>query len=224
MKTSATFRPPKEELQITLSKFSHELRNPLTLVSSEMQLMLSKHPEIADYEEWYAITDNLEYIRSLLDELSSYSHAGMIAPQPTRLVPYLNSIVEAVKPTMDYLNITLESQIDPSLPSLPLDQLKMRQALFNLLKNAREAVSCPGGHVALKATHTGPHVCISVEDNGCGILPEQKENIFTLFTTSKPDGTGIGLAIAKEIVEAHGGRIEADCLPGQGAVFRLFLG
>lgn len=224
MKTSAASKRPKEELQIALSKFSHELRNPLALVSSEMQLLMSRHPEIADYEEWYAITDNLEYIRSLLDELSSYSHAGTLAPKPTCLTPYLISIAEAVKPTMDYLDITLETQIDPGLPSLLLDQLKMRQALFNLLKNAREAVSCPGGHIALKAARAGAHVCISVEDNGCGFLPEQKEAIFTLFATSKPGGTGLGLAITKEIVEAHGGRIEADGLPDHGAVFRLFLG
>lgn len=224
MNTTATQNHTKDELQITLSKFSHEIRNPLALVSSEMQLMTSRHPEIADYSEWYAIMDNIEYIRSLLDELSCYSHAAHITPRPTQLAPYLHSLVNVLKPTMDYLDITLETEIAPDLPNLPLDHLKMRQALFNLLRNAQEAVSYPGGHILLRAQNVGSRVCISVEDNGCGIQPEQIDSIFSLFVTSKPEGTGIGLAITKEIIEAHGGQIEVDCRPGQGTIFRLFLG
>jgi signal transduction histidine kinase len=93
------------------------------------------------------------------------------------------------------------------------DQLK--QVIYNLLRNAIDA-SPAEGHVILRAARdTNGHV-IEVEDHGAGIPPELRSKIFDLYFTTKPDGTGVGLAVSHQVVEAHRGSIEVDSSPGRG--------
>lgn len=224
MKTNATAEQIKEEFQFTLSKFSHEIRNPVSLISSSLQMMADAHPNVTDYESWDDIMDNLDYIKELLNELSSYNNAGRISPKPTNIKTYLENIRSSVRPTMDYLNIHLETDFSPLLPVLSIDRIKIRQALLNLLRNAQEAISQPGGKIIMKAEPLKDGICISISDNGCGIPPDEKNNIFSPFVTLKENGTGLGLAVTKQIIEAHNGHIETDSQPGHGSTFRIFLG
>ena len=151
MKTNATAEQMREEFQFTLSKFSHEIRNPVSLISSSLQMMASAHPDVTDYENWDDIMDNLDYVKELLNELSSYNNAGRISPKPTDIKLYLENILSSVRPTLDYLNIHLETDFSPLLPELAIDRTKIRQALLNLLRNAQEAISNPDGKILLKA-------------------------------------------------------------------------
>lgn len=224
MKPDCTAQPLKSEGSLALSRFSHELRNPVSLLCCELQLMSASHPEIAEYEEWNRITDHLAYISALLDELSDYSNAGRIRPENTALTPYLKKVFSSAEATMKYLGIAFSVCVEASLPTLPIDPVKMRQALMNLVRNAREALPSAGGSIRVTAGRTGAQVCICVTDNGCGIRPDQLNRIFLPFVTFKAGGTGIGLAITREIVCAHGGYVEAESTPGQGSTFRVFLG
>ena len=214
-----------KELQLTLSKFTHEIRNPITLVSSELQLLLSSHPEIAGYREWEAIIENMEYIKELLKELSDYNNAGRLTLKPTKLDEYLQEIARAFRPSMDYLEIDFKAEISKDLPKLSIDRLKLRQALFNLLRNAQEAVVPAEGKI-LFCAQTGPSgkAAISITDNGIGMTLQQQQQIFSPFVTYKKGGTGLGLAIARQVAEAHGGTLTAASRPGQGSTFTLLLG
>lgn len=224
MQANTTVETLKNEFQFTLSKFSHEIRNPIALISSELQMLASSHPEITAYECWEDLMDNLEYVKELLDELSNYNNAGRVSLTDTDLKSYLRTVISSVKPTLDYLGIALETEIPDSLPILPLDRVKMRQALLNLLRNAQESISHPRGKITVRAEMLEHAVCISVSDNGCGMDLTQQKDIFSPFVTSKPAGTGLGLAVASQVILAHGGRIEVDSSPGQGSEFRIFLG
>lgn len=224
MQANTTVEQLKKEFQFTLSKFSHEIRNPIALISSELQLMASEHPEVIKYERWEDILNNLEYVKELLDELSNYNNAGRISCKETNIREYLDTVTASVKPTLDYLGITLETDFPKSLPNLPIDCVKMRQALLNLLRNAQESISHSGGKIIVQAYPWKTGVCISIQDNGCGILPEQMNDMFSPFVTSKPSGTGLGLAVTKQIIEGHGGYMEVDSVYGQGSAFRIFLG
>ena len=133
----------KNEFHYTLSKFSHEIRNPITLINSELQMIAAAHPEVQEYKQWDDVIDNLDYVRDLLDELSAFNNANRITPKATDTCAYLKTILSSVKPTLDYLEITLESDIPDSLPVMMLDQIKIRQMMINLLKNAWEAVPVP---------------------------------------------------------------------------------
>ena len=137
---------------------------------------------------------------------------------------YLRTILSSIKPTLDYLEITLETDIPDSLPSMALDRIRVRQMLLNLLKNAWEAVPIPEGKISFSVIPENSGIRIDIRDNGCGISKEQQATIFQPFFTTKESGTGLGLAVSKQIAQAHSGDITLESAPGQGTVFHIFLG
>lgn len=213
----------KKEFQMTLSRFSHEIRNPLTLIQSELQIMLSAHPELEDYDGWYNIMENLEHIRELLNELTRYNNAEYLSPVPTDVAALLKSITRSFKPSLDYLGITLNTDIPETLPSLSLDKTKIRQAFFNLLRNAQESIQHSHGIITVSARAVPHGIRILVCDNGCGMTKDQMENIFSPFVTYKPAGTGLGLPVTHQIIEAHGGTLDVRSIPEKGSEFHIFL-
>ena len=140
MQTITTERKLKEEFSFTLSRLSHEIRNPISLISSELQLMASSHPELCSYRQWDNLMDNLEYVKELLNELSDFSHAGTVHLTPTNPKEFLNSVLSCEKTMLDYLGITLETHIEDISGNVLLDRIKMRQVIFNLIRNSCEAI------------------------------------------------------------------------------------
>lgn len=223
MQTDLTIEQSKRDLQLILSKFSHEIRNPVALISSELQLMASDHPEVCRYRQWDCLMDSLDYVKELLNALSDYNHAGNIHPISVNPCEFLKTVLSCEKPVLDYLGITLETHI-PTLPfPVSLDRVKMRQVLFNLLRNARESIEHPHGKIIVSLAQVHGGISISVRDNGCGITKEQSEHIFSPFVTYKSNGTGLGLCICREITQAHGGSLSFQSRPGHGSVFSVFL-
>lgn len=214
----------KAEFQFTLSKFAHEIRNPIALISSELQLMVSSHPELTKYSQWDDLMGNLEYVKELLNELSDYNNAGNLSLESVNPGEFLSDVISCEKSILEYLGITLKTDIPAHCKPVFIDRIKMRQALLNLLRNARESIQCPHGNISVRLTNTDQGICISINDNGCGMTQKQLENIFSPFVTYKSGGTGLGLAITRQIIEAHGGHIEANSTPGQGSTFLIFLG
>lgn len=213
----------KQEFSLTLSRLSHEIRNPISLINSELQLMASSHPELSSYSQWDSLIDNLEYVKELLNELSDFSHAGTVNLIPTDSRKFLESVLSCEKNTLHYLGITLETHLENISTSVLLDRVKMRQVLFNLIRNACEAVSLPDGKISVRLFQADENICISVEDNGCGMTETQLQNIFHPFITYKADGTGLGLAVTAEIIAAHHGQIKVSSSPGHGSRFNIYL-
>lgn len=111
----------------------------------------------------------------------------------------------------------------PRLMRLHASRLpKMMEALLNLIVNALDAVS-DNGSVQIILTKSNEQFVVSIIDDGCGIAPKQLLTIFHPFTTTKPDGTGLGLPVAKRIIEGHGGHIRVSSAPNQGATFTFLL-
>ena len=105
MQENLTLEQQKKELQMTLSKFTHEIRNPVALIQSELQMIASAHPELNSYDGWYSIMENLEYIRELLNELSRYNNAEQLSPVQTDITLLLKSIIRSFQPALEYLGI-----------------------------------------------------------------------------------------------------------------------
>lgn len=223
MQTITTERKLKEEFSFTLSRLSHEIRNPISLISSELQLMASSHPELCSYRQWDNLMDNLEYVKELLNELSDFSHAGTVHPTPTNPKEFLNTVLSCEKTMLDYLGITLETHIEDISGNVLLDRIKMRQVMFNLIRNSCEAIDHPRGKITVTLCQTDSGICISVQDNGCGMTKEQISNIFRPFITYKSAGTGLGLAVTSEIINAHHGQLKVSSVPGQGSTFCIYL-
>ena len=223
MQTITTEKKLKEEFSFTLSRLSHEIRNPISLISSELQLMASSHPELCSYRQWDNLMDNLEYVKELLNELSDFSHAGTVHLTPTNPKEFLNTVLSCEKTMLDYLGITLETHIEDISGNVLLDRIKMRQVMFNLIRNSCEAIDHTRGKITVALCQTDSGICISVQDNGCGMTKEQLSNIFRPFITYKSDGTGLGLAVTSEIINAHHGQLKVSSVPGQGSTFCIYL-
>lgn len=213
----------KKEFQSTLSMFSHEIRNPLALITSELQMLSDHHPQLCLDEHWDNIMENLNYIRELLDELSRYQNAGHLSLVSTDTSLWLDRITNTFRPALDYLGIVLETDIPKDLPHLELDQTKIRQALFNLLRNAQESIQHTHGKILFSASAIPDGVQITISDNGCGMTEDQIENAFRPFVTYKPGGTGLGLAVTRQIIEAHQGTLCVESTPKEGTSFYIFL-
>lgn len=224
MQADTTTEQLKKEFQLTLSKFAHEIRNPVALISSELQLMASSHPELMEYTQWDDLIDNLEYVKELLNELSEYNNAEKLSLTPVDPGKFLTDVLSCEKSILDYLGITLKTDIPLHCKPILIDRIKMRQALLNLIRNARESIERPHGKIYVRLKNTEHGICISIQDNGCGMTSEQLRNIFNPFVTYKSGGTGLGLAITRQIIEAHNGHIEAASTPCQGSTFQIFLG
>ena len=193
--------------QMDISTISHEIRNPLTLVYSTLQLIESQHPEVLEFAHWSELHQDIEYMKLLLEDLSSYNNGERLDLAPLSTGSFFRRIALSFASSIIDTDIEFTSYIPEDLPVLSADSVKLRQALLNLLRNAADA----------DLLH------IEISDNGCGIAPEDQEHIFEPFITHKVDGTGLGLAITRRIIQAHHGTITLRSARYAGTVFILTL-
>lgn len=229
-----------EEFQTLLSAISHEIRNPVTLINSYLQLMEQEHPEICSYPYWNTVRQEMAHLRALLEDISSYQNAYRLQPVPTDMTAYLNQYAASLLPMISQnASVVFSADIAPDLPILSVDPVRLRQILDNLIRNALEALTqmpksisdtdtasqstVPADiFLSLSASMCGDALCISICDNGCGIDRTYLDTLFDPFVTHKSNGTGLGLAISRQIAQAHGGTL--NCLScGQPTVFEVRL-
>jgi two-component system sensor histidine kinase HydH len=134
----------------------------------------------------------------------------------------VEEIRQLVEPQARAAGIVLEQAIPATLPEVRADRDRLKQVLLNLVLNALEAMPS-GGRLGLEAAVSPSGLVLTVADTGGGIPPELLPRVFEPYVTTKTRGLGLGLAIARRIVEAHGGRIEAESRAGQGTRFRVTL-
>ncbi|MDO5292601.1 MAG: HAMP domain-containing sensor histidine kinase [bacterium] len=202
----------EEENKLLLSQITHEIRNPLTLIYSTLQLIEHKNPDITQINYWSNLKDDMKDVFSLLDQLSEYNHCDTLSIQPVDLQILLTELVTSFKPYMSDKSISISVNIGryakPFIHSYPCDETKIKQVFTNLIKNAVEAIE-DTGEIELKCLADSEHdrLLISVSNTGSTIPEENLTKIFTPFVTTKPNGSGLGLPTAKRIVLSHDGTI-----------------
>ena len=208
--------------QTIVSLISHEIRNPLTLISSSLQLMEQTHPEVRDFSNWDQTMQDLDFLCQLLSELSSYNNGSTLRYQVFSLQELLRSVAVSFAISSEDASVCFRSSIDPAIRDYAGDQIKLREVLLNLLKNARESQA---DQIVLSASSgcDTSGIQISIRDNGCGIEQDQLDQIFQAFHTTKQEGTGLGLSLSKRIIEAHHGTLTVTSAPGKGSTFTVFL-
>lgn len=216
---------------------SHELRTPLNLIVGFTEAMIQS-PEYygsqlppAYLRELSIVHRNAMHLQSLVDDvldLSRIEAAQMtLVMVPTPLSTLIHDVVNTARSLVETRGLEFYTEIADELPTLPLDPTRIRQVIFNLLNNA--ARFTPKGNITVKATQSENEVIIAVADTGIGIPPGELTHIFDAFhqvdgsAQRRHGGVGLGLAISKQFVELHGGRMRVESTLGMGSTFYFSL-
>jgi signal transduction histidine kinase len=203
---------------------AHEIRNPLGIISSSAQLIDTKLAEMPGGVRQLLdiIQEESTRINGLVTDFISFGRPAPPVPRATDPRVLLRRAAAHVEEMARRQGAVVEVEEGDTPLSAMVDGDLMQQVLLNLLLNALAAVGADG-RIRLRAYAAGARVCLAVEDNGRGIPAELQGKIFDPFFTTRDTGTGLGLANASRIVEAHGGDLRVCSEPGAGAVFTVCL-
>lgn len=212
---------------------SHELRTPLTAIKGSMEgLMDGVLPATAEtYQQIHAEADRLNRLVDDLQELSRVeAHAYQLDLRPLNVASLVQTVTKRLAPQAESKRITLDLELAPDLPHILADEDRAVQVLTNLTGNALQYTP-EGGNVTIAAKQINKEIQVSVHDTGVGIPPEHLSHIFARFyrvdksrSRQSGGGSGIGLTIARALVEAHGGRIWVEPAgEGRGSTFAFTL-
>lgn len=236
-----------KDYEILISSISHEIRNPVTLINSYLQLMADQHPQIRSYTQWQPIQSEMAYLCRLLTDISAFNNSMRLICTAVDMNQWLAEYAAAAQMMVTSLANSCCSSASrtfaapkflylpaENLPDASIDPVKLRQVLDNLIRNAVEAICSPlpdgktkaadrAETITLCAALKDSRLCITVSDTGCGIPPEHIGSIFQPFITHKTDSSGLGLAVCKRIIEAHGGSISVRSSHNTGTAFTVLL-
>jgi signal transduction histidine kinase len=207
---------------------THEIRNPLSSMGLNIELLEEELASGADLREAQqlvrAIKGEVERLAALSEEYLRVARRPHPRLEPENLVDLVREVVEFVRPELGRARVgcLVEASGDP--PPVLLDEAQIRQALLNLIRNAREAMPEAGGELVLRIREAADGgVELIVDDNGLGIAEEARGKIFDPFFTTKQRGTGLGLAVTRQIVDAHGGTIACEPRSPRGTRFLMYF-
>lgn len=208
----------------SVSMIAHEIRNPLTLVSSSLQVIEIQHPEVKEFSSWKQTTDDVRFMCGLLNDLTDYNNGHSLHYSVFQIERLIRNVAVSFALSLDAEESEIEfsSQIIPGMGDFTGDKIKLEQVILNLLRNAKEAVTGQGT-IFLRAERVDDNIVIECTDNGCGIPEDIADQIFEPFFSRKENGTGLGLSVAKQIVTAHSGAISASCSDDGKTVFTVTL-
>lgn len=214
------------ELAALAGELAHEIKNPLSVIRLNMELLQEDFAQAETPRERRAIqkiatvTQQCTRLENLLNDFLRFArlrqldlHAGSLNEQADRVLDLFEagareSGVEVIR------------YLDPDLPSILLHPETLQASLVNLVKNALEAMP-NGGQLVVRTRVTRGGVALDMIDTGCGMSERTLFKMFDAFYSTKSNGTGLGLPTAKKIIEAHGGRIDVQSAPGLGTKFTL---
>jgi two-component system, sporulation sensor kinase E len=215
-------------LTLLAAGVAHELGNPLNSLNIHLQVLERKLRK-SDPTTYSAVKDQIDVARGEVNRLDMIIAQFLSAVRPSRpqLEPEdLNSLIQEVtrflRPEIEDRKISLTLELRDDLPLLRVDAGQMKQAFYNLIKNACQATAI-AGEVTLRTDMSDEEVTIRIQDHGSGISPEHLGQMFEPFRTTKKSGTGLGLLIVRRIIREHGGEIQIASTEGIGTQVTLHL-
>lgn len=208
---------------------THEIRNPLSSIALNLELLEEELAERSDEARALvrAITKEVDRLSALSTQYLSVAKRQQLRLEEENIGDVVREACDFVRGDLVRNGLSLNVRIEPDLPLVKADEAQIKQALFNLLRNAREAMQQSelgrAGSVEVTLAREANGVRIAVDDEGMGIESATKDKLFEPFFSTKSHGTGLGLAITREIVEAHGGSISCEARPERGTRFVIQL-
>ena len=207
---------------LSLSMVSHELKNPLTLIQGTLQLIECHYPEIQNDPLWTQVLADVHYMSKLLSEITSINSIQNINYSRINIRQVLTNVVYSFSANSKIQGKNIRIEYKTDILWIEADGLKIEELLRNLIQNAMDATDF-GDEIKIIVTSLDVQLILKVQDSGFGIDSERLSTIFEPFVTYKTGGTGLGLTIVKNIVEAHQGEINVFSRPFEGTEFVVSL-
>ena len=203
---------------------AHEIRNPLASISGSIEL-LRQMPQSDDdsHALMGIVTREIDRLNALLSDLLDYANPRPLKVAPLDVSELVRDTVRVFEQDRGLAGVTVDARTGEHSVPLDGDAAKLRQVLWNLLRNAAEAAADGGGHVVVEVRPGSKEVAIRVRDDGPGVPRELRDRVFEPFFTTKSRGTGLGLATVLNLVTDHRGTVQLESQPGQGTCLTVRL-
>jgi PAS domain S-box-containing protein len=211
------------------ASLAHEIKQPMAAAVSNaeacLQWLAREQPDLEETRE--AAREMVKEARraaEIITRLRSLFRKEEISREVLEINQVIIETVSLVREEADRRSIPVRTELDSPLPRISADRVQLQQVLINLMLNGMEAMDSTRGELTIRSQldHEG-RALISVTDMGTGLPAGQRDKIFDAFFTTKPQGTGMGLAISRSIIESHGGRLWANANTGRGTTFHFTL-
>jgi len=226
-----------ESISVLAAGIAHNFNNALSAITGHSELLEMEYPEdekIMDYAK--AMKQSAHRMAHLTSQLLAYAGGGKYNAQPMSLSELVEGALPLIQHTLDP-DIRLKTDLPPDVLNMKMDRTQMQMVLSAIIANSNEAIEPPGriristknievDQVSIKdhpGLKPGPHVCLSIEDNGKGMDKETKERIFEPFFTTHFIGRGLGMASVYGIITNHDGMVSVDSEPGKGTAVTIYL-
>ena len=202
---------------------AHEVKNPLNSMRLWLEVLKANMPVEPEPQQAVKMLDSeIDRLDRAVKTFLNFTRPVELNLEETDLRPLLEDVLDTARPSITKANLALHAELPSDFPPVFVDRQLIHQAVLNLLLNACDFTD-PGGRITLSLRRSGEFAVIAVEDSGKGIPAADQKKIFQLFFTTRPGGTGIGLANTFRFVQLNNGRINFESETGRGTTFRVEL-
>lgn len=208
------------------SGLAHEIKNPLSTIRLNMELLAEDLEEL-DFPQARRALQKIEIVKrecirleELPDHFLQFARAHTLELSPGSVNKELQSIVNLYRPKWREAKIEIIEYFGSGLPTILMDETSFHCAMLNLLTNAQQAMPS-GGSLVVRTRTIGDEVVIDIIDSGYGMDANTLEHLYDVFFSTKKSGSGLGLSIVRQIIEAHGGKIAVQSEQGKGTQFSV---
>ncbi len=198
---------------------AHEVRNPLSSIKGFAQFLAGRFTDGSKEKDHASvIVDEVNRLDRFVEELLTFVRPVRPHTVPTDLSTAVEEIVSLIREEASSRGVEISFSMKGDLPEVALDRDLFKRALLNILINSIDALGDQGGEITISAEEIGEGVVLRVADNGPGLPEGAGDKVFESFYSTKPEGTGLGLAVVRQVAESHGWAFELKNAPGGGAV------
>jgi PAS domain S-box-containing protein len=212
------------------ASLAHEIRQPITAAVTNTRTCLRwlgrDQPDLPEAREAAArIIKDVTRASDIISSISLLFKKGALQRELVDVNELIREMIVLLRSEANRYSISIRTELAEELPKVMADRIQLQQVFMNLMLNGIDAMkgTADGGELTIKSEIGDGQLLISVSDTGVGLPPEQANQIFKAFFTTKDNGTGMGLPISRSIIESHGGCLWATGVPGSGATFRFTL-
>lgn len=214
-----------EKLALTgmlAARVAHDIRNPLSSLKMQAQLLRSRVSGEEGQLMVAAVLHDVEQVESVVRGLLELARPGEVNTRPTELNDAVREVLEHMRLQLNHSKVAVSVDLASSLPPIPLDRQRFKQALLNVVTNALDAMP-GGGTLQVRTRQQDEAVLLTVCDDGIGVDPAIVDSVFDPFVSSKREGVGLGLVNTKSIVESHGGSVRLTPRETKGTCVSIWL-